>query len=103
MSDGISETRSPTVQEGGVYRHFKGGLYVALAVLRPSGDDITYKVGYMSLEDGKRYWRNYSGHDGFTTPKIHEDGKSEERYVLCGFATVTLDDRGVYSITHKFK
>jgi hypothetical protein len=110
MGDAIGHSNI-AVQPGALYRHFKGGLYVVFAVLESSNkkenetmEDHTagLMVAYMNLETGKKYWRPMYGEDGFTTPKVTEDGYIA-RFTFCGYAEeIRIDQRGRYYITHKY-
>lgn len=108
MSDGINrETKPMLVTIGGVYRHWKGGLYVVLGVARDSGpnhhDNRHKKVFYMSLEDGKHHHRPmWDKEEGFCNPKIHEDNRIEDKFTLIGFATVSIDRKGKYHVEREF-
>jgi hypothetical protein len=102
MSDGMTDSRSnnyPT--PSGVYRHDKGGLYVVLAVLDDAGDrDNKHErlVGYLSLEDGRKYWRSlYDIEDGWMVPR--ENGN--DRFVHIGYADIHIDSRGKYNVTRQ--
>jgi hypothetical protein len=102
MGDAIGHSNI-AVQPGALYRHFKGGMYVVFALLDPSGSDKRHMVAHMNLETGVKYWRPYSGEDGFTTPKITDDGKEIQRFTFCGYAEeIKIDQRGRYYITHKY-
>ena len=109
MSDGILRENANTLvpQVGGVYRHWKGGLYVVLGVARDSGpnylDNSYRKVHYMSLEDGQHYHRPmWDKEEGFCNPKIHEDNTSEEKFKFMGYAQVSINRRGKYLVVREY-
>jgi hypothetical protein len=111
MTDAINQS-TLSVQAGALYRHFKGGLYVVIAILENSGGkekktvmehNNGLMVAYMNLETGKRYWRPLFGKDGFSTPKVHEDGKKEERFTFSGYVEeIKIDHRSRYLVTQRY-
>lgn len=107
MGDAISHS-TLAVQSGTLYRHFKGGLYVILAVLESSNKkeketvtdhNMGLMVAYMNLETGKKYWRPMYGEDGFVTPKV-QDGKKIERFEFSGYVEeIKIDHRSRILVT----
>lgn len=104
-SNYVPQPMRPCVYEGGIYKHFKGGLYVVLAILKSSEDpedESKELIGYMNLMSGERYWRSYrSTEDGFVTPKKHPSGEEQDRFMYWGMANEVKLTGGSYFVTHQ--
>jgi hypothetical protein len=103
MSDGIAKetlrTYPPVV--GGMYRHWKGGLYIVLGVGKDSAniDNRERKVFYMSLEDGTCYHRPVEDEEeGWLNPKVHDDGTKQEKFQFVGYSRLFTDSKGRYHV-----
>lgn len=102
MSDAITEGKNRIIP-GAMYRHFKGGLYVVIGVLKCSDNPVDInnaKVHYVNLETGEHYHRNLYGEDGWLTPKIL-NGRNVTRFTFVGYATVNIDQRGKFHVTRE--
>lgn len=100
MSDGVNDGKT-RIQPGGLYKHFKGGLYVVIGSMKCSDKpwDVKNngKIHYVNIEDGEHYHRAIYGDDGWLTPKLIE-GKQIERFTFVGYATFRIDERGRYHV-----
>lgn len=102
MSDAINESKTK-ITPGTMYRHFKGGLYVVVGIMKCSDHPWNIKnakVHYISMETGEHYHRSIHGENGWLTAKI-VDGKPVERFTFVGYATVTIDQRGKFHVTRE--
>ena len=69
----------------GVYRHFKGGMYLALMLAKDSEteqDFVVYIPLYDKPESGTRAWIRCV--DDFLGMKVLENGESVERFHFVG-------------------
>lgn len=107
MSDAITHARENNIQEqlfiGGLYKHYKGNLYVVVA-LPDHHDDLLAiaEVIYVPLNDPKKsYRRPVKGIDGFLTKVEIESVPNYKvpRFRLVGTATVTITSQGVGILT----
>ena len=65
--------------KGGVYRHYKGGLYTVLGLGRRR-EGLQLAVLYQCLQTGVMWLRNLSGPSGWST-QVQQDGKAFDRFV----------------------
>jgi len=102
MSDGITDARKNVamngVHAGQVYRHYKGGRYVVIGITWDVDDHkrSTRRVAYLCLDDGivhhRWLWE-------FVSPKVHEGGREEDRFIRTGYASIGIDRNGKYTVT----
>lgn len=109
MSDGMYDSRmrasAQSVRPGDIYRHFKGGLYIILALAKdnmyPYSKDLR-KVVYLSLEDGTPYHRDM--HEFIDIVNREETGfKDVSRFTFVSpQSTILIDERGNYNVNRKY-
>jgi hypothetical protein len=66
------------IQPGQIYRHFKGGRYEIILLATDTETDAEMVV-YRALNTGRYFVRSAAM---FRSPKVFEDGRQVERFVL---------------------